>query len=204
MKEKFTAFQQFSGEFTNAVSASFGAMGNQLVAVFQTGNAVVDAFVGSIISALAELGAAFVQQLIIEKAFSVGKKSIDYGKASSNAVVVATNAAAALGPFGALALPGLIASQLAVVGGAFAGIQAFADGGIVGGTSFSGDKLFARINSGEMVLNQKQQRNVAGLIGGGGGAAQAVNVTLQPSIDFVGDKFRVMLNKVDKRNSRTR
>ena len=52
-----------------------------------------------------------------------------------------------------------------------------------------------------MVLNQRQQRNVAGLIGGGA-SAQAVNVTLQPSIDFVGDKFRVMLNKVDSKNAR--
>ena len=89
---------------------------------------------------------------------------------------------------------------MATIGTAFAGIQAFENGGIVGGTSFSGDKLFARINSGEMVLNNKQQRNLTGMLGA---SSSAVNVVLQPSIDFVGDKFRVMLNKVDARKTRT-
>ena len=44
----------------------------------------------------------------------------------------------------------------------------FAEGGIVGGTSYSGDKLFAMVNSGEMILNKKQQGNLANMIGGGG------------------------------------
>ena len=33
----------------------------------------------------------------------------------------------------------------------------FADGGIVGGNSFSGDNVLARVNSGEMILNREQQ-----------------------------------------------
>lgn len=44
----------------------------------------------------------------------------------------------------------------------------FAEGGIVGGTSYSGDKLFAMVNSGEMILNKRQQRNLSNMIGGGG------------------------------------
>lgn len=36
----------------------------------------------------------------------------------------------------------------------------FATGGIVGGTSYTGDKLTARVNSGEMVLNAEQQANL--------------------------------------------
>ena len=44
----------------------------------------------------------------------------------------------------------------------------FAEGGIVGGTSYSGDKLFAMVNSGEMILNKRQQGNLANMIGGGG------------------------------------
>lgn len=39
-------------------------------------------------------------------------------------------------------------------------IPKFETGGIVGGTSFSGDKVLAAVNSGEMILNQRQQANL--------------------------------------------
>lgn len=39
--------------------------------------------------------------------------------------------------------------------------QKFADGGIVQGTSFSGDKVPIMANSGELILNQAQQNNIA-------------------------------------------
>lgn len=79
--------------------------------------------------------------------------------------------------FGAslFALP-IIAAKLA------AGITAinavkFNDGGIVQGTSYTGDKVPALMNSGEMVLNRHQQQNLfdainSGAVGGGG-----INVT---------------------------
>ena len=56
--------------------------------------------------------------------------------------------------------------------------QKFAQGGIVGGSSYSGDNVLARVNSGELILNMAQQDNVAkalstlaemsGLTGSGG------------------------------------
>jgi len=36
-------------------------------------------------------------------------------------------------------------------------MKGYAGGGIVGGSSFNGDKIPARLNSGEMVLNKTQQ-----------------------------------------------
>jgi hypothetical protein len=39
-------------------------------------------------------------------------------------------------------------------------IPRFAQGGIVGGNSKTGDKILARVNSGELILNEKQQRNL--------------------------------------------
>ena len=44
---------------------------------------------------------------------------------------------------------------------------AFATGGVVGGTSTSGDKKFVRVNSGEMILNKFQQANLFSLINSG-------------------------------------
>ena len=44
-------------------------------------------------------------------------------------------------------------------------IFGFAEGGIVGGNSFTGDRILARVNSGEMILNRNQQ---AALFNGGG------------------------------------
>jgi hypothetical protein len=69
--------------------------------------------------------------------------------------------------------------------GAIAVVKAinFEDGGIVPGTSFSGDNVSANVNSGEMILNRQQQRtlfNIAnqsldiGDIGGGGSSTQSV------------------------------
>ena len=54
-----------------------------------------------------------------------------------------------------------VATTLAV------GLSAFATGGVVGGTSTHGDKKFARVNSGEMILNKFQQTTLWNLIDGG-------------------------------------
>ena len=56
---------------------------------------------------------------------------------------------------------GLIAS--------IANIPKFANGGIFTGNSFIGDMNIARVNSGEMILNNRQQRNLFNLLNGNGG-----------------------------------
>ena len=53
-----------------------------------------------------------------------------------------------------------IAAGVAAVVAAIATIGSFASGGIVGGASKTGDRLLARVNSGEMILNASQQRNL--------------------------------------------
>lgn len=90
---------------------------------------------------------------------------------------VIANQALALseGVAGASSLPfpaniGAIATITGVILSTFAQIMSiagsFATGGIVGGTSVSGDKLLARVNSGEMILNKNQQTRLFGMLNG--------------------------------------
>ena len=58
---------------------------------------------------------------------------------------------------------GFIATMLGVqkaTKAATLAMAAFETGGIIGGNSYHGDKLIARVNSGEMILNGRQQRNL--------------------------------------------
>lgn len=59
-----------------------------------------------------------------------------------------------------------IAAGVAAVIAALAAVSGFATGGVIGGTSTSGDKMFARVNSGEMILNKFQQARLFGMIDG--------------------------------------
>lgn len=74
---------------------------------------------------------------------------------------------------------------------------AFANGGIVGGSSYHGDKIYARVNSGEMLLNKKQQSNLFRLLDGGHSAAASGNVEFKlKGQELVG----VIKNYTDKHN----
>lgn len=67
-----------------------------------------------------------------------------------------------LGPLyaGLAGLAGAI--QLAAVAKSKPEAPKFENGGIVGGQSYSGDNVTARVNSGELILNKAQQNNLAG------------------------------------------
>ena len=55
--------------------------------------------------------------------------------------------------------------------------KGYQSGGIIPGNQFEGDRVVARVNSGEMILNRSQQSNLFKMIEGGGGR-QATNVTV--------------------------
>lgn len=74
----------------------------------------------------------------------------------------------AMGPFGWISGLAAMASIIA----AMATLPKFASGGIVGGTSYTGDRQLVRVNSGEMILNHQQQAQLwnaisSGSVGGG-------------------------------------
>lgn len=62
----------------------------------------------------------------------------------------------------------------------------FANGGIVGGTSFSGDRVTAQVNSGEMILNRRQQSNLFNEINGGSSSS------IVSAINRLGDRIANM------------
>ena len=88
----------------------------------------------------------------------------------------ATAQAANLGPFGWLAFLG---AGLAAVSTVIGTIKGFADGGIVGGNSFHGDSIVARVNAGEMVLNRRQQGNLFRLLDSNNGGASGKPATVR-------------------------
>jgi hypothetical protein len=52
----------------------------------------------------------------------------------------------------------------------------FAEGGIVQGTQFSGDNILARVNSGEMILNDEQQKELFDVAGGNGSGGKITRI----------------------------
>lgn len=60
---------------------------------------------------------------------------------------------------------GIASVAMAAQAAAIAGVG-FANGGIVGGNSYSGDNIPARVNSGEMVLNAQQQASLFNMANG--------------------------------------
>ncbi len=91
---------------------------------------------------------------------------------SQNAQLLASAQAAALGGAAksAFQLPfpfnlAMWASLSATVLGIFASLPKFAEGGIVGGLS-GGDRNLARVNAGEMILNNTQQRRLFAMLDG--------------------------------------
>lgn len=69
-------------------------------------------------------------------------------------------------------------AAVAALGSAVAGAismaksQKFANGGIVGGSSFTGDRVTAQVNSGEMILNKAQQARLFKIANGGATGGQ--------------------------------
>lgn len=72
--------------------------------------------------------------------------------------------AAALGPFGWIAWLG---TGLAAMTTAISAVQSFNDGGIVNGSTTTGDNTLVRVNRGEMVLNNRQQARLFKMLDGG-------------------------------------
>lgn len=84
----------------------------------------------------------------------------------------ATAQAGTMGPWNwiAFGLTGL--GQLMAMIAGVRSAAGFATGGIVGGTSYTGDRQLIRVNSGEMILNGQQQARLFSMINSGGSGGE--------------------------------
>lgn len=105
--------------------------------------------------------------------------------------------AATMGPWAwaAFGLTGL--GQLMAMIAGVRSAAGFAQGGIVGGTSYTGDKQYIRVNSGEMILNGQQQARLFSMINSGGGGGKV-------EFEISGQKLRGVLNNYDSKMGKVR
>lgn len=113
----------------------------------------------------------------------------------------ATTQAAKLGPWAwvGFSLAGL--AQVANVVSSIHNLSGYANGGVIGGSSYSGDRLLARVNSGEMILNTREQSNLFNLLDNG--ASGGVN---GGNVHFVirGSELHGVLANYNNRNNKLR
>jgi len=139
-------------------------------------------------SALAKSGSK--EQFIIQKAAALAQIALARGTALG---LIPMQVAPLLDPTPTQSIRAAAAAKLtagvniaAAIGTATvlaSAIQGFQDGGIVGGGSFSGDKVLARVNSGEMILNRQQQTQLFNQSNGGSSGGQMIEVTSIIQID---------------------
>jgi tape measure domain-containing protein len=137
-------------------------------------------------SAVAKQGSK--EQFLIQKAGAVAELSLARGKAiglipaQTAAIPYPANLAAAA----QLAANANIAFGLGVATVGASAIQGFQDGGVVGGNSFSGDRVVARVNSGEMILNREQQSTLFNQLNSGA-SSSGQNVTVHTNVVVDGE-----------------
>lgn len=144
-------------DFANSLSAIGNAFGSM--------SSMADGAAGSILSYFGDLMNSVAAAIPAIDALNAKKK--EESVANTEAAVTGAASSVASIPFvGAALAVAAIASVLA----ALANIPKYATGGIVGGSSFFGDHMIARVNSGEMILNQSQQGKLFNMINNGGGS----------------------------------
>lgn len=139
--EDLERYKKQMGDVSSAVGnmgSVFGSLGG---AVGGTTGEVMQ-FAGQSVNAIAQIIPQIVTLITAKQA-----EALAAGTASGAAMPFPANIAA-------------IAGIVATIAGIFASLPKFETGGIVGGSSFTGDKLLARVNSGEMILNKRQQQNL--------------------------------------------
>lgn len=147
-----------------------------------------------------------------EKILSLAKIAMATGVAIAEGVKVATDSSKTWYE-AVIAIATMVATVIANTASAVKMVNSakFAEGGIVDGNSYSGDKVNARLNSGEMVLNREQQANLFRMINQPQlsdnteqltvAFATALSEMPNPVLDYT--EFRSFTNSVDEMTNKT-
>lgn len=161
-QERFAAMSEWTAKraaksFADAAGSMAGAFNNMANMLNKYGAENKKAQAAAKAFALAGILASQAQ------AIAEGALAISAGIAQSQSVpfpanlaAIASTTATILGLITSTASSFMQAKQL--LSSADAG--AYEQGGVIGGTSYSGDRLTARVNSGEMILTREQQANL--------------------------------------------
>lgn len=169
-------------DYQNAISSVESALSN-LSGTFDSDSQNAFSYFANIIQGAAQAATAIMALIPVKKAeANANAEAAVTGAASSVASIPFVGAAMAVAAVGAL-----IASMAA--------IPKFAKGGIIGGSSFYGDRLLARVNSGEMILNKEQQKSLYQMTSG----ENDINIT---SFKVRGDELFLVLKNYMKKTGK--
>lgn len=165
---------------------SLGAIGNMMSSVSRLTNEGAASWLDYSLNVMQAVGQALpALNALFNKNVAAAGSSAVLGAASS-------------GPFGWLTAGAAVASIVAAI----AAIPKFANGGIVPGSMYSGDRVPAMVNSGEMILNRSQQGNLFQILNQGGTKGKDVRVTGEVVVS--GEQMRILLANTDRKMRRGR
>lgn len=185
---KLDAFKGVTGVFKDI----YGAITDLPEALDECDNAfegfftILDSFTGlfenimGVIDIFKQMQTAITSLSAASVAASQASAAAKKDEAMANASAAAANTAeqnSKMGPYGWIVG---IAAAIAIMA-TLLSLMKFAGGGIVGGNKYFGDQNLVRVNSGEMILNKRQQAHLfnmidSGSFGGGGGGTATIKV----------------------------
>lgn len=169
-------------DYQNAISSVESALSN-LSGTFDSDSQSVFSYFANIIQGAAQAVTAIMALIPAKKA-----------EANANAEAAVTGAASSVASIPFVGAAMAVAAVAALIA-SMAAIPKFAKGGIIGGSSFYGDRLLARVNSGEMILNKEQQKSLYQMTAG----ENDINIT---SFKVRGDELFLVLKNYMKKTGK--
>jgi hypothetical protein len=118
-------------------------------------------------------------------------KAAAIARATVNIKEAYTKALAIEGPWGFAAAGAVLAAGAVQIGEMAATSTGFEQGGMIPGSSTTGDKQFVRANAGELILNRAQQTSLAAQLASQGGETEStVYIDGIPFLKFLNRVFR--------------
>lgn len=173
--------------------------------------------IGSVMGSMSQIISAFdnesKESAKAQKVLALGEIAVQTGVAIAQGI---SSAMSVPFPANLVAIATTIATVVANIASAISTVKSakFATGGIVGGSSFAGDNVNVRVNSGEMILNTKQQAELFAIANGNKsnsgidynllGATMAEAVASQPAPVLDYSEFTAFQKNVTRYNEQVK